>query len=77
MTVSKQCSTCQLSNCWALLQPLRLAQPEEGGDARNADAHLAAGAKSAAAEGAARAGRAGRAAAATALRASLRGPRRR
>lgn len=24
-TVSKQCSTCQLSNCWALLQPLCLA----------------------------------------------------
>lgn len=25
-TVSKQCSTCQLSNCWALLQPLCLAR---------------------------------------------------
>lgn len=24
-TVSKQCSTCQFSNCWALLQPLCLA----------------------------------------------------
>lgn len=27
-TVSKQCSTCQLSNCWALLQPLCLAREE-------------------------------------------------
>ena len=60
MTVSKQCSACQLSNCWALLQPLRLARPEEGRRrAKNADAHLAAGAKSAAAEGEAREGRAG------------------
>lgn len=33
-TVSKQCSTCQLSNCWALLQPLCLAR-EWGKRVRN------------------------------------------
>ena len=31
MTVSKQWSTCQLSNCWALLQPLCLARSRREG----------------------------------------------